>query len=333
MFENKNILVIAPHFMNYEDEIVSQLKNIGKNVFYYNQRSVTSPIGRAVSKKIPKFFKNHNIKHYQKIFDLITFIPDIILIIQGDMLEKQTMDEFRIQWPKARINLYLWDNLFNIKGVVNKLKWFDNAFSFDDRDSKSNDELTFLPLFFIDKFSENKQSNVNYDLTFIGTIHSDRYKVLIDIEKSMASLGKKIYTFKYLQAKWLFWLYWLIKPEFKKTQRSDFSYKTMEFQELEKIINRSFAVIDIQHPKQSGLTIRTIEMIGMRKKLITTNESIKNYPFYNENNILIIDRNNVNIPDSFFKEDFQPINKEIVDDLRLESWLKKVLLLENENGF
>lgn len=332
MFNNKNILLIAPQFMNYEVEIVNKLQKLGANVFYYNQRSVTSPIGRAASKKIPKFFKYHNINHYKKIFEEIPFVPDVILIIQADMLEKESVDEFRTRWPNAQINLYLWDNLANVKGVEKKLSWFDNAFSFDDADSKSNTNLTFLPLFFIDKFYGNGNKNLEYDLTFIGTVHSDRYKVLSDVERRMSALDKNMYAFKYLQAKWVYWLYWFMKPEFRKAKRNEFAYQTMNFQDIERVINASFAVLDIQHPKQYGLTMRTIEMIGMGKKLITTNQSIKNYPFYNEDNILIIDRNNIQIPKSFFESNFKAIDKEIIDDLRIESWLKKVLLLEKKNG-
>lgn len=333
MFNNKNILLIAPQFMNYEVEIVNKLQNLGANVFYYNQRSVTSPIGRAASKKIPKFFKYHNINHYKKIFDEVSFVPDVILIIQADMLEKESIDEFRTRWPNTQLNLYLWDNLANVKGVEKKLSWFDNAFSFDDADSKSNTNLTFLPLFFIDKFYGNENKNLGYDLTFVGTVHSDRYKVLRDVERRMSVLGKNMYMFKYLQARWVYWLYWFMKPEFRKAKRNEFAYQTMNFQDIERVINSSFAVLDIQHPKQSGLTMRTIEMIGMGKKLITTNKSIRNYPFYNEDNILIIDRNNIQIPKSFFESNFKAIDKEIIDDLRIESWLKKVLLLEKKNGF
>lgn len=332
MFDNKNVLLIAPKFMNYEVEIVNKLQNLGANVFYYNQRSVTSPIGRAASKKIPNFFKYHNINHYKKIFDEIPFVPDVILIIQADMLEKESVEEFRTRWPNVQINLYLWDNLANVKGVEKKLSWFDNAFSFDDADSKSNTNLTFLPLFFIDKFYGNVKNNLEYDLTFVGTVHSDRYKVLSEVERCMSALGKKMYMFKYLQARWVYWFYWFMKPEFRKAKRNEFAYQTMNFQDIERVINASFAVLDIQHPKQSGLTIRTIEMIGMGKKLITTNQSIKNYPFYNEDNILVIDRNNIQIPKRFFETDFKIIDKDIIDDLKIESWLKKVLLLEERNG-
>lgn len=54
----------------------------------------------------------------------------------------------------------------------------------------------------------------------------------------------------------------------------------------------SKAQIEIQHPSQKGLTTRAFESLGTKTKLITTNPAIRQYDFYNSNNILIIDRNN-----------------------------------------
>ena len=36
-------------------------------------------------------------------------------------------------------------------------------------------------------------------------------------------------------------------------------------------------------------------MIGLKKKLITTNKDIVNYDFYNSNNIMVVDRANFQI--------------------------------------
>ena len=67
-------------------------------------------------------------------------------------------------------------------------------------------------------------------------------------------------------------------------------------------LKQSKTVVDIQHPKQSGLTMRTIEMLGANKKMITTNADIQNYDFYHPNNICIVDRNNVVVPPEFIKD-------------------------------
>ena len=100
-----------------------------------------------------------------------------------------------------------------------------------------------------------------------------------------------------------------------------FNYKSKTPEEIARIINSSRAVLDIQHPRQTGLTMRTIEMIGMRKKIITTNKSIVKYDFYNPNNIMVIDRNNPMIDSSFFDKPYFELPKEIYDKYSIKKWI------------
>ncbi|HFR3278101.1 TPA: capsular biosynthesis protein CpsH, partial [Streptococcus suis] len=99
--------------------------------------------------------------------------------------------------------------------------------------------------------------------------------------------------------------------------------------EIADIINETEVVLDIQHPKQSGLTMRTIEMIGMNKKIITTNPMIRQYDFYNPNNILIIDRFDVEIDLSFFESPYQELQTEIYEKYSLEQWILDILNKDN----
>ena len=53
------------------------------------------------------------------------------------------------------------------------------------------------------------------------------------------------------------------------------SYETLTFN-----MKDCHAVLDIEHPKQVGLTMRTFEVLASGRKLITTNRSIINHEFY-----------------------------------------------------
>lgn len=50
--------------------------------------------------------------------------------------------------------------------------------------------------------------------------------------------------------------------------------------------------------------MRTFESL-VPEKLITTNKEIKKYPFYNSNNIFVIDRNNIQLDENFFKQNMK----------------------------
>ena len=49
---------------------------------------------------------------------------------------------------------------------------------------------------------------------------------------------------------------------------------------MDEIVTNSKCVLDSAQANQNGLTIRVIEMLGAKKKIITTNEDVVNYDFY-----------------------------------------------------
>jgi hypothetical protein len=71
--------------------------------------------------------------------------------------------------------------------------------------------------------------------------------------------------------------------------------------------------------------MRSLEAFGAHKKLITTNQSIRDYDFYSPNNICIIDRKNPQIPNSFFKEAFTPPELNLYQRYSLEGWVNEIL--------
>jgi hypothetical protein len=70
--------------------------------------------------------------------------------------------------------------------------------------------------------------------------------------------------------------------------------------------------------------MRTLEVLGARRKLITTNATIKDYDFYNENNIFILDRENPVISAEFIKTKYQEVDRDLYLKYSLEYWLNEV---------
>ncbi len=128
-----------------------------------------------------------------------------------------------------------------------------------------------------------------------------------------------------MQSKFVYYVYKATKKEFFNTKISDFDLKKKDSEEIASIVENSKIVLDIQHPKQTGLTMRTIEMVGMNKKLITTNTSIKNYDFYNPRNISVIDRKNVVIDSEFLNTSYEPLPEEMYHKYSLQNWIFEVL--------
>lgn len=98
----------------------------------------------------------------------------------------------------------------------------------------------------------------------------------------------------------------------------------MSKSEIRDVFLNSKAVIDIQHPEQTGLTMRSIEMLGLNKKLITTNVDIRNYDFFNGNNIVVINRSNPSVPDDFIDANYIKPNGNVVSKYSIQSWLSSI---------
>jgi hypothetical protein len=70
------------------------------------------------------------------------------------------------------------------------------------------------------------------------------------------------------------------------------------------------------------------EALGFKKKLITNNQDIINYDFYNPNNIFIISESNYEVPSIFFETDYIEVSPEIINRYGLNNWLSIVLKVD-----
>lgn len=327
--EGKKILFFSPAFFNYENMIAEKMREMGAEVDMHDVRSVTSAKDRALLKISPGFFKNQSLKYYERILDQHKGKQyDYILIVKCDMTPVSILKRFRKEYPTAKLCLNLWDSVNNIPGVTEKFKYFDTIHSFDMNDCVTYPELKFRPLFFADQFRKKDRSgdyDYKYDISFLGTIHSDRYAVIKQVQKIAKEKGLKCYWFLYLQSKFIYYFYKITKKEFREADRDSFSFDKMTAADIAKIVDESRIILDVQHPKQTGLTMRTIEMIGMNKKLITTNQSIEEYDFYNSNNIVVVDRNKVDIPAFFWSAPYSALPTEIYEKYSLQNWILEVL--------
>lgn len=333
MLRQKNILFFSPSFFGYEKEIQNKMEEMGARVIFYDERPFTSSIEKALLKINPNIFYRKLDDYFLNIFnDVKSEHFDHIFLLKCETPTEKILDMFRSHFKDAKFCLYMWDSISNVKNIESKFKYFDLISSFDKKDSLENN-FNFRPLFYSDSYRIplEKHKQVTYDICSFGTIHSDRFKIISKVEEEANNLGLNTYFFNFLQGQFMYYYYKLTKKEFKHSNINDFSFEKKSSKEITDIIRNSKAVLDIQHPNQSGLTMRTIEMLGMNKKIITTNSDIKNYDFYHPNNISIINRDSIEIDPNFLNSEYEPIDKEVYDKYSLKNWILDSLGV-NENG-
>jgi len=324
---DKKILLICPKFFNYHMEIKSVLEKLGAKVDYFDERPSNSPIIKAILRVNKRVIYSRIKNYYKGIIDNISEKNyDFILIIKPEGIPKAVIQELRVLNPNAKIIIEIWDSIANNKEAKEKIKLVDKAFSFDPKDCEKYN-MNFRPLFYIEKYNEisKNPSKTQYDLLFIGTVHSDRYKILKNMEVMLGEKGYKVYYYMYLQSKSLYFFRKFILGEFHGSKIDEFKFKPIGQDEVSSLVSKSKVIIDINHPKQVGLTMRTIEMLGANKKTITTNSNVKEYDFYNKNNIYIVDRSMVAIDSEFFKGEYEVVPDIIKNRYSLEEWIIELL--------
>jgi hypothetical protein len=318
------ILLIAPPFFGYAQEISQSLVQLGARVDYLPDRPFEAPILKAITRL------NRNIaipfadKFYKESLEQIGEINYThVLVIIGEALSPKLLAYMRAQFANAQFILYMWDSFGNKKSLIENLKYFDRALTFDKEDAK-NFGMQFRPLFFSRGFVPSKDSTNSFDVSFIGTAHSDRYKVVNGVRSNLGQDAKP-YFYLYLQARWVFYAHRLGNPAFKGARITEFEFAPLDKTSVSSIFTSSLAILDIEHPKQTGLTMRTFETIGSHKKLITTNPAVKDYDFFSTDNIYIMRREEpTTIPKGFFSTPYQPIDNIIYEKYSIDGWLDDI---------
>ncbi|CAM4013714.1 hypothetical protein CCOS865_01684 [Pseudomonas reidholzensis] len=319
---NKKVLLIAPQFFGYEQEIRGEIERRGAKVDFLLDRPFTSPFLKAVTRWRRQWVMAAAQRYYREHTDT-TADYDYVFVVNGQTLSSEVLEEWRSCFKRAKFFLYMWDSFGNRKDVVNNLRYFDHAFTFDRQDSQQHG-IHFRPLFFSSGFEDAGEAPARWDISFIGTAHTDRYAI---VSRVAAGLGAEVnaYWYLYLQAPWVFSLYRLINRGFRGAKKDQFRFDPLTKADVQHVFFSSRAVLDIEHPQQTGLTMRTLETLGARKKLVTTNASVRGYDFFHAQNICVIDRDDPVVPVGFLDSPYVDVALATYQRYRLEGWLDEIL--------
>ncbi len=320
--ENKNILYISPKFFGYEKIIKEKLENLGAIVDYFDDRPSNDFLTKVFIRLKLKFFVNNKInKYYNEMFEFIKHKNyDYVFVVSPETFSFKELQIIKVLQPKAKTILYMWDSFEN-KNSFNTIELFDEVFSFDNRDAQKYD-LSFLPLFYIEEYEKLETKKYEFDITFIATAHSDRYKIAKRVNTILDNY--KSYYYFYLPSKIMYYIRKYFVKNYEYGSINDFNFKPLEHSKIVDFFRKSKVVLDINHPSQYGSTMRTFECLGAKKKLITTNQNILEYDFFNPNNIMVIDRNNIIIDKSFFDSPYEELEREIYEKYSIGNWLKTI---------
>ncbi|UNC93565.1 CgeB family protein [Candidatus Contubernalis alkaliaceticus] len=330
----KMVLYIGTPIFNYYKKIKTEIEKLGYSVDYYNE----IPSENSLIKGVIKIKRSLVDSLIQRYFDKImcqskSKTYDIIFIVNCKVFTPVMIKQLRDTQKSARFILYMWDSLNLYPLCKEVIPLFDKAYSFDSDDCGKIDNLTFLPLFFSREYEQLGQEPAGekeYDIVSVCTAHPNRYKAMHHLFPELQAKGIRIFSYMFLNK--LQYLYnKMFVSEFKGAKHSEFKFKPLSERENLGVLQRSDTVFDMQHNNQSGLTMRTIEALGAKRKIITSNANIKKYDFYNANNIFILNEHNLSEIELFLKNTYEPVQADVYSKYSLHSWVEAVINERNNN--
>lgn len=296
------------------------LKDKLLNICYRRFKKDTSYIYTAEKNHYNKF----NIK---KISELKNKKYDYVLIIKPD--------EFTPKFIKKASQLgnatagYIWDGIrhFFLESLHKSRIYFDYLYSFDHNDVQKYPELdlSFITNYYVYDENREQYNSKDLDLYYIGALGGKQPNQRRDY-----LLEKLLKNFEgYTEVKIHLEKHFLLSEEEKlKNPRIKYIYNYVSYHEAMEKTKSSKIVIDIRKKHHIGLSFRFFECMYYEVKLITDNHTVKNYDFYNPNNILVVDFDKIedyeNEIKKFISLPYQKLPKEIFEKYSIKNWIKYV---------
>lgn len=245
---------------------------------------------------------------------------DYALILRPDLLNDEVIQ--KIKHSTKKLVGYQWDGLKRYPGIYKKLDFFESFFVFDPEDLAFNANFKLMTNFYFD-YDLKVNENPGKDVFFIGSHIEGRMPLLMEISSFLKKAGFKIdinvmgSSKKYAEA--------------HSETGIKFIKEIFDFKKNYKRIENSASILDLLNDVHIGLSLRTFEAIGFRKKLITNNIQVTNYDFYNKNNIFVLGERPLEELKSFLSTPYENLDRDINTKYSFTNWLANILNLPGHN--
>ena len=327
---NKNVLFIGPVYFGYEKTIVSLMEECGAAVDFIQENLDVRSVVNGLVNKLPVNLckKIRDIQHKRQIDSLKGKNYDLILGIRMDFFDDYLCALLREYWPNAKFCLYFWDSCKNMRRPKEVAKYFDKVSSFDrmDCEEMADSGWNFRPLFYIKEYEHaSAKSNKDIDVLYVSSLFPNRARSYIALREYCKKHNLNLKTLFYVKES----IYKVQKnkiSEYAKIEPECIRFKSIDKAEIIDLMGRSKVMFDCSHARQSGLTMRTVECVGAEQLLASTNEDLKNYDFYRDDNICILEEDNFEgLAEFVANRQYQPLEKNLYEKYSISSWLLDII--------
>jgi hypothetical protein len=311
------VLFIGIDYYDYGRQIRDTLRALGHDCVYRPIEKVGF-VSKTFKKLAPAAARRRLDAYHRRIIEAsASETYDTIFFLQVHHMSRENMERLRALHPQARTVLYNWDSL-TTHDYRPWLPYFDRAFTFDPVDAKALG-IGLLPLFAIRPFFEiDRDRAKDFDLYFVGAIGTmHRFDALARLHAFCEAEGLRLKLHLKCSP--------VIRFQLLRTGRRlpGVTSRSLGFEEIVDLMERSQAVFDFANHRQSGYTMRFIENMCAGKKIVTENARVLEEDFYRPDRFLITDGSDFSRLKEFLRS---PIRSELdTERFSIENWARTVL--------
>lgn len=294
--ENKRVLILKDNYNSFEQYYLNKLNEGGIDAeFYYTSSSALRKVFTHYALPLESLWYGTWKKKLNTYDCVIVF----------DSLHSANLLKFIRKKYGKRLILWHWNPIKKDKDIAiwRQTKEICEHWTFNPKDAKKYGMKLNSQFYFY----QNRENSIKDESVFFVGADKGRYEKLMEISNDLKNADVTLD-------------FHVINTDGKDDRK--YVEKTyMEYDEVISHIQKSKAVVEIVQNGQNGLTVRALEAMFFETKLITNNREIRNYSFYNDNNIFIVGEDNNDNLNLFLHTPFQLIEKKDIYSYDANGWL------------
>ncbi|WP_165057060.1 hypothetical protein [Adlercreutzia sp. ZJ176] len=321
------ILLLGPSFFGYRDKIAQALIKEGNVVDCFVDRPSESIAFKSAGRVSYRLVEPLVTKHAR---DLETKLSvgeyDRLVYLSGMSFcfSRRQFSRIRSAAPRTKYVAGLWDALGNCQRFGECLDLFDEVYSFEPDDC-DRFRLRLRPLFYLDDYARLPlvpEGGFTYDACFIGSVHqASKFEAICKICEELEAQELCVFKYFFIPSRSA---ELLRKMTYSAYRGARLEHSPLSAEKVAEVYARSRAIIDSPQAGQRGLTIRTLEAVGARRKLITTNPEVLQYDFSRYGDVAVWDRPG-SITRDFFSKDYQELPPDVYKSYSITSFAATLL--------
>lgn len=321
------ILLIGSPFFGYRDRVAVELRRQGYCVDAIDDRPSEGVVFKSLAKVAPRALAKEVAKHADAIVSMIARGSYKHVVYMGGMtflFTRGQVERMRSAARGADCAAYLWDSVENSPALAASLDLFDRALSFEPADCERYG-MELRPLFYSGAYAglpAEPEGGFLYDACFVGSVHQPgKFEAVKRICDGLEREGLRVFRHFFMPSRSAAAYRRATNPAYRGV---DFAYEPLPAERVAEVYSLSRAVVDSPQARQAGLTMRTLETVGSRRKLITANPDVRNYDFFRYGDVAVVEGRSLPSK-SFFDRSYHELPPEIYESYSIASFAGALL--------